>query len=105
MTAALIVHPLAGDEIDRVRSWYEEIQFGLGAEFVRCLAECFERIRRNPMMYVEVGGGLHRAILRRFPYHVIYSVDGDRIWVLAFFHDHTDPRKIKTQLLTRNPIQ
>jgi plasmid stabilization system protein ParE len=42
----------------------------------------------------EAAGDIHRAFVRRFPYHVIYRIHRDRVNVLAVCHSHADPRAV-----------
>ena len=94
MTVPVVTHPEAEEEIQAARVWYDVISTGLGDGFVARVLESLDRIASNPRLYVDVGGGLHRASVRRFPYHIYYRIGPDFISVLAVFHSHADRRKV-----------
>jgi hypothetical protein len=51
-------------------------------------------IRRNPDQYQIIKGQARRAVLRRFPYSLVYVASEQEIVVLACFHGRRDPRKL-----------
>jgi len=70
--------------------WYERQQAGLGHDFIDELLATYDRIVDGPFRYHDLGCGIHRALLRRFPYAVYYAVDRDVIVVLAVLHASRD---------------
>jgi plasmid stabilization system protein ParE len=71
--------------------WYEQRQVGLGAEFVRCIDSCVELIRRHPELGSVIHRQVRRALIRRFPYSIMYLIDADVVVVIAIFHAARDP--------------
>jgi putative addiction module component (TIGR02574 family) len=65
---------------------------GLGAEFVRCVDSCVELIRRHPEMGPVIHRQVRRAVIRRFPYSIMYLIDADVVVVIAIFHTARDPK-------------
>ena len=60
--------------------WYESRSQGLGADFMQTVHEVLDRIKRNPLQFPVVEGGIRRARARRFPYGIFFSLeDGDAI--------------------------
>jgi hypothetical protein len=47
---------------------------------------------RFPLAYPAVHGEARKAVLRRFPYALIYVVEGSDIVVLACYHHRRDPK-------------
>jgi len=45
-----------------------------------------------PMSCPEIESGVRRCLLARFPYGLIYGVDGNTIVILAVAHLHRNPR-------------
>lgn len=86
MVAEFAIHPLAEHDINDAYDWYERQRFGLGEEFMSCLDACFQLIRRMPELAEIVVPGARRALVRRFPYGVLYEYIGDRVVVLCVFH-------------------
>lgn len=90
---ALVVRPLAEADLDAAFAWYERRLVGLGSEFLRAVDACFIAIAAGPLAYPVVHRGARRALLRRFPYAVLYVVDEDRIHILACTHTSLHPRR------------
>jgi plasmid stabilization system protein ParE len=55
----------------------------------------------NPHLYADIGKGLHRAFVQRFPYQVFYRIAPDRVNVLAVCHSHADRRNVMKQAFRR----
>jgi plasmid stabilization system protein ParE len=91
----LVIRPEAEEEISEAFRWYEDKSEGLGSEFMRALDAGLSYIQRNPAAYAIVHKQMRRALLRRFPYSVIYLIEGDKIIVLACFHASRDPKQWK----------
>lgn len=74
-------------------SWYERQRSGLGLEFLLAFDAAVESLRRLPEGHEIVALRTRKALLRRFPYLVLYAVEVDRILVTAVFHGRRDPRR------------
>ena len=98
MSLPLIVREAAHEDIREAFGWYETQSPGLGAEFLRFLDECFSLVRRQPEMFPEVHRRSRMAMVRRFPYLVIYRVTPDFISVIAVMHGSRHPRRWKGRL-------
>jgi plasmid stabilization system protein ParE len=99
VTRRLIFRPEANLEINEAAEWYEARGQGLAVEFLRVLDACIESIiRRDPMLYSVVHGEARGAVLRRFPYSVIYAVREDEIVVIARFDGRRDPKRWQDRL-------
>ena len=101
MTVPVITHPEAEEDIRQARAWYDDISPVLGEDFVGCVLESLELIGRHPGLYAGVGGGLRRAFVRRFPYHVYYRIGTAFVGVLAVCHSHSDRRRLLRQAARR----
>ena len=71
---------------------------GLGAEFVRSVDACFAIISRQPDIFPVVYRQTRMALLRRFPYLVIYRLFPDFVSVVAVVHGRRHPRHWKTRV-------
>lgn len=91
MNRNIILRPEAAREVQEAFDWYEIQSAGLGAEFLRAADACLSAIRRSPFAYPMVNEQTRRALLKRFPYMLLYVVDDDSIAVLACFHAKRDP--------------
>lgn len=89
----IIFRPEAEAELGEAAEWYEARGIGLGAEFLRAIDMAIASIGRNPFGYQTVFGDVRRALLRRFPYSVIYSVIDNEIVIVACIHGRRDPKR------------
>jgi plasmid stabilization system protein ParE len=79
-------------EFDEAFDWYERQRPGLGGSFAACVEEAFERVAKAPELGAKVLREVRRAAVRRFPYSLYYTVEADRIVVIAVFHGKRDPK-------------
>jgi plasmid stabilization system protein ParE len=86
-------HPKARLDVAEGYDWYEEREIGLGEDFLRCVQASLNQIRRNPESYQIVYRGCRRALVRRFPYSVIYRFTESTITIIAVFHNSQDQAK------------
>jgi plasmid stabilization system protein ParE len=91
MTRRFTIQPEAADEANHAFNWYEDQQPGLGNEFYRELARCFEFIVEHPLWSKVAYRGLRTRNLDRFPYLVIYKVTEEELSVVSVFHGNRNP--------------
>ena len=94
----LIVRPRAEEEIVEAFRWYEEKSEGLGSEFMRALDAALSSIQRNPNAYAVFHRGARKALLRRFPYNVVYVVRDDILLVVGCYHAARSPQDLNDRL-------
>ena len=76
------------------RDWYERESPGLGGHFRNAVNAAVERIAANPGQFPVVHKNIRRALLRRFPYALMFVLEGeDRLTVIARFHSSRDPAR------------
>lgn len=92
MSLKLIINPEAEADLSEARRWYEEKRAGLGDRFLMSVEAVFDRICRHPELHAIVYRDLRMALVRRFPYAVIYRVDDDQITVIAVYHARRNQR-------------
>jgi len=87
-----ILSDVASDaDIEAGFEWYESEQTGLGLEFLDEIRAAYARILDGPFKYEELRSGIRRALTRRFPYAVYFSVDDDLIVIIAVLDTARDP--------------
>jgi len=85
-------HPNAFDEHHDSVAYYQNRLPGLGADYIAEFDSVMARICRNPSMYPMIADPeIHRAGLKRFPFHVIYRAMPAQIMVLAVAHQRRRP--------------
>ncbi len=91
MSLPVVFRPQAEAEFEEAQSWYEGCARGLGQEFVTCVQATIEAVRRNPDQFRRVDGDVRRAVVRRFPYVILYLADPESVAIVAVFHTSRDP--------------
>lgn len=85
--------PEAERELEEAFWWYERQRSGLGLEFLLAFDAAVESLRRLPEGHELVALRTRKALLRRFPYLVLYAVEAERLVITAVFHGRRDPRR------------
>lgn len=85
-------------DLANAQVWYETQQTGLGAEFRSEVSRVIDRLAETPLLYQIVHHGIRRAIVRRFPYLLWYSVVAKTVIVLACTYAGRDPVRIDAHL-------
>jgi len=91
MTFVLTVRSEAELDIEEHYVTYEGKRAGLGHDFLLCVEEALAKLARNPLIYRKFYKELRRIPVRRFPYRVLYFINGHRVIVTAVFHVRKDP--------------
>jgi toxin ParE1/3/4 len=60
-------------------------------EFLDEIRAAYQRILDGPLKYAVLRSGIRRAITRRFPYGIYFSIDDDAILIIAVLHTIRDP--------------
>ncbi len=82
---------VTSEHLDNI-AFYENRLPGLGADYLNEFETVMVRICTEPNFYPTiVGPDIHRAGLKRFPFHVIYRVMPTQIIVLAVAHQRRRP--------------
>jgi hypothetical protein len=80
-----------GEHLDNV-AFYESRQPGLGADYLSEFEKTMAHICTAPSFYPAIGASnIHKAGLKRFPFHIIYRAESAQIVVLAVAHQRRRP--------------
>lgn len=82
---------LAKQELDDAFIFYELENTGLGIKFNNEIKKSLKRIIKNPEAWSIECGEIRKALLHRFPYKILYSIEKDHILILAIAHQHRKP--------------
>ena len=93
MKYKLLIKAEAIQDMKEAFNWYETKRTGLGAEFLDEVNECCDRITQTPERY-QSHSGQRVAIMHRFPYKIVYEIEGKSIVVYAVYHDKRNPEKL-----------
>jgi plasmid stabilization system protein ParE len=92
------ISPEADAELTEARQWYSHHRKDLDLEFMQCIEIALSRIQDNPHLFPVVYGGLRRAVVRRFPFAILYEVRAEEIQVIAVFHSRRNPDVWKSRV-------
>ena len=82
---------LATIEMDDAIKYYELELIGLGKRFFEELLETIELINKFPYLWPQNSEHTRRAVMRKFPYNVIYSIKDNKIYIIALAHQNRAP--------------
>jgi toxin ParE2 len=86
-------------ELDEAITWYADQAPGLGDAFLIETIKVITLIRQFPLAWHPLTPEIRRCRLRRFPYCVVYTQDGDELLVLAIAHQHRKPNYWRSRLM------
>ena len=84
----------AKDDLEISFEWYEGQRYGLGFEFLDCVEAVVETIHQMPKLYTKHHDNFRRALVRRFPFSVFYTIEKEEIVVHAIFDNRRDPARL-----------
>ena len=80
-------------DVEAAFNWYEGEEPGLGLEFLEELRAAYHRILDHPLGYQDLRSGICRALTRRFPYAVYFSIEEEAIVIVAVLSTARDPEE------------
>ena len=86
MSVAIFLTENAREEIRQARRWYSQVDRRLGRDFARSVRASLNRISEFPHSHPATDRGARKALVRRFPYVIVYKIEANRVAVLACFH-------------------
>ena len=90
-TYRLVSIPEVDSDVESAFTWYENERGDLGLDFLNEVRAAYDRIAEYPLQYEEIYSDVRRALTRRFPYAVYFTIDGDSAVVFAILHASRDP--------------
>ena len=86
MRRKIILDWEAEAEAEAARQWYAQKNPAAAKRFVAALRAAMRLMTEDPERWAEFEPGVRRVMLRKFPYAVIYTLEPDRVLVLAVMH-------------------
>ena len=96
-------HPEARAELIRGRDYYERCEEGLGYDFSVEVLSAVQKIVDYPEAWPAVEGDVRRYLMNRFPYGILYSIEADRIFIVAVMDLHREPDYWKDRAPNQGP--
>jgi plasmid stabilization system protein ParE len=84
----------AWNDLDIAFEWYEGQRRGLGFDFLDCVEASIVTIQQMPKLYAKHHEHFRRALVRRFPFSIFYTIEEGEIVVHAIFDNRQDPIRL-----------
>ena len=91
----LIIKAEAKEEIIDAYNWYEDKQTELGERFINTIDEYFNSISLYPQQYHIEFNNMRKAVVKEFPFIIIFEIENNDVVVYAVFHTKQNPDKLK----------
>lgn len=82
------IHVLAAarDELDDALAYYADVHPDLAEALLKEIVRSRKLIAQFPRAWMNMGRELHGFIVRRYPYTIVYQVQDEDIWIVAYAH-------------------
>ena len=90
-------HPEAETELLAAIDYYESLEAGLGEDFATEVFGSIGNILSYPAAWPILESEVHRCLVNRFPYGILYSIEPDHIFILAVMNLHRHPDHWKSR--------
>lgn len=87
----VVLHPAAEKELESAAFYYEVCCEGLGDAFLNDYESTLALIVSDPEQLSRYFKDNRKKNLKRFPFGIVYSQDGDVLYVKAIMHLHRRP--------------
>lgn len=94
----LEISEAAEKDILNSTDFYEDKQRNLGKRFFNVTLTSFELILQTPYAYTKINNNLHKYIITKFPFIILYRITDTFIYIIAVFHTSRNPEIIKNRL-------
>jgi toxin ParE1/3/4 len=92
-----VFHPAALIEYSEAVQYYAQNRTALAQAFIDAVENTIYRIRESPITWPIVDEDVRRCMTRKFPYGVLYTVEEDKILILAIMHCSRAPNYWKNR--------
>ena len=86
-----ILHPEADAEFQEAIDFYRAESPELGVRFYREVMTTLVRIEAHPRAWPRLRGSVRKCLVDGFPYKLLYTIEPDRLYVVAVMHGKRKP--------------
>jgi len=97
LTRPIAFHPAAEEELAAAIEWYHERSERAAYMFAGEISAAVEQIRTSASMFAPFTAGTRRALLRRFPFYVVFRETSGGFEILAVAHAKRRPGYWRTR--------
>ena len=91
MSLTILFRREARIEFDAAADWYEQRRPGRGAKFTAAVRATLNQIADQPEIHARVFEDVRQALVKGYPYSILYRTESDALIVVAVFHSARDP--------------
>jgi len=88
---SIILIPPADKELEEAILYYNDQLSGLGDQFYNAFLATTNYLSQAPDAWRKIGRNTRRINIKRFPYLVLYVIDGEDILITCIAHQHRNP--------------
>lgn len=92
MSYNLVVQAEAILDTKETFEWYEKQRAGLGYELIEEIETCYEKLSEHPKHYTCINERYRRIKANRFPYLVVFEIEGNDVIINSVRHAKQKPR-------------
>lgn len=85
-------------ELVEAIAYYDSQEQGLGSQFAEEVRRTIERILQYPEAWSPISKRTRRCRTNKFPYGIIYQIQGDVVLIVAVMHLRREPMTWKNRL-------
>lgn len=93
MKHTIIIENEALEEIYDAYQWYEKQKKGLGEDFLNTLDKLYAYLDKYPNAAPIKYKQHHQAVLKKYPYVIMYKIEKQDLVIYAVFHTSRNPLK------------
>jgi toxin ParE1/3/4 len=86
MSYHLVIQAEAVLELQDAFEWYEKQKIGLGYQLIDEIEYCYEQLCKYPEHYTYINERYRRIKTNRFPFLLIYEIEGDIVTINSVHH-------------------
>lgn len=83
-------HPLVADDLTKATAYYDKVSVEFGNRFRDAIRERFVSITDSPESYACIHNQIRAALVKRFPYVVLFDLRGDVVGIQGVVHAASD---------------
>lgn len=96
MKFTLEIKEEALNDISVAFHFYEEKRAGLGENFISVIDATFDKITENPLRYPLKYKKKRAAIVKKYPFIIIFDLVANMITIFAVFHTSRNPQRFES---------
>ena len=91
MFYSLIIKEEAIQDLQVAYDYYEEQKSGLGERFLDVIELHLEQVQAHPLHYPTKKKTFREAVVKKFPFIIVFEMEQDTLVVYAIFHTFRNP--------------